>query len=202
MKLLQTILISSLVLLTSCKKYVKQETTNYQYYDVKEVDLSNIEKLLAVTKEGYLQYGIDVAYINSAGDTILPFGQYAYFGTDTLEYYATVMEHPNDSTYGRQVGINRDGKILFDLVLYDMGPDYFNEGLTRVKRNGKMGFVNKKGEIIIPCQYDFAGYFENGSAEVTFEAREYYDLDDHLNVESDSWFCIDRKGNIQHCKTN
>ncbi len=181
--------------LVSCRNYIERELTNYQYHDIENSDAVLLEPLIAVTNEEYLQYGSNVAFVNIQGDTIMPFGKFAYFGTDTLRYYANVLIHPNDSTYGRTVGVNRNGDILFDLVWFDNGPDYFNEGLTRVERNGKMGYANEKGEVVIPCQYAYARWFENGVAEVTFEAKEFRDLDEHLRVESDSWFEIDKHGN-------
>ena len=49
-----------------------------------------------------------VAFVNENNDTIIPFGKYAYFGTDTLGFYANVIEHTSDSTYGRQITIDRD----------------------------------------------------------------------------------------------
>lgn len=177
----------------ACKSYVHEEPTSFVYHD-QEIDPVNNDPLLAITDEDYLEYGVNVAYVNQQGDTLIPFGDFAYFGTDTLHYFANVILHSNDSTFGRIVGINRSGNILFDAVLFDNGPDYFNDGLIRVSRNRKMGYANYKGEIIIPCQYAYVGWFKNGTAEVTMEAREYYDLDDHLRIESDSWFMIDKSG--------
>lgn len=179
----------------SCRNYIEQDQTNYQYHDINTTDTSVIEPLIAVTNEEFLQYGAKVAYVNIAGDTVIPFGSYSYFGTDTMRYYAQVQMHPNDSTYGRTVGIDRGCRVLFDLVWFENGPDYFHEGLTRVLRNGKMGFANEKGEIVIPCQYAYARWFQNGSAQVTFEAKQYIDVDEHLRVESNSWFVIDKQGN-------
>lgn len=179
----------------SCRNYIEQEQTNYQYHNIENSDKTELEPLIAVTNEEYLQYGSDVAFVNIQGDTIVPFGNFAFFGTDTLNYYANVLLYANDSTYGRPVGIDRTGNILFDLVNYDNGPDYFNEGLTRVQRNGKMGFANKRGEIVIKCQYAFARWFYDGVAQVTFEAKQYRDVDEHLRVESDTWFEVDKQGN-------
>lgn len=179
----------------SCRNYIEREQTNFEYHNIENSDATELQPLIAVTNEKYLQYGSDVAYMNIQRDTIVPFGKFAYFGTDTLNYYANVLVHPNDSTYGRGVGIDRHGNILFDLVYFDNGPDYFNEGLTRVLRNRKMGYANEKGEVVIPCQYAFAKWFQNGVAEVTFEAKQYRDVDEHLRVESDSWFEIDKQGN-------
>ncbi|MDW3195007.1 MAG: WG repeat-containing protein [Cytophagales bacterium] len=183
------------LVLFSCRNYIEQEQTNYEYHNIKISDTVELEPLIAVTNEEYLQYGSNVAFVNIQGDTIIPFGNFAYFGTDTLNFFANVLLHPNDSTYGRWVGIDRNENILFDLVSFDNGPDYFNEGLTRVLRNGKMGYANEKGEVVIPCQYAFAKWFQNGVAEVTFEAKQYRDVDEHLRVESDSWFEIDKQGN-------
>jgi len=188
------ILIFGLTVVFSCRKYVNKETTNYQYFDRPISDTISTEKLKAVTDKEYLQYGVSVAFVNENSDTIMPFGKYVYYGTDTLEFYANVIEHPNDSTYGRQIAIDRNQNILFDIVMFDNGHEPFNEGLTRVLRNGKMGYANKFGQIVIPCEYDYAKWFENGKAEVTYNAKEYFDLDEHRRVESDEWFIIDKKG--------
>lgn len=189
-----TLLIFAVIVIFSCKKYIDKEITNYQYFDRQISDTISTEKLKAVTNEENLQYGVRVAFVNDNNDTVIPFGKYAYYGTDTLEFYANVIEHPNDSTYGRQVAIDRNQNILFDIVMVDNGPKPFNEGLTRVLRNGKMGYANKYGQIVIPCEYDFAKWFENGKTEVTYDAKEYLDLDKHRKVESDEWFIIDKKG--------
>ncbi|MTE26417.1 WG repeat-containing protein [Winogradskyella ouciana] len=189
-----TILIFTLSIAFSCKKYIEKETTDYKYFDQAIPDTVSTDKLEAVTDEEYLEYGVRVAYVNENNDTIIPFGKYAFYGTDTLEFYANVIEHPNDSTYGRQIAIDRNQNILFDIVMFDNGPEPFNDGLTRVLRNGKMGYANKFGQIVIPCKYDYAKWFENGKAEVTFNAKEFLDLDEHRRVESDEWFEIDKKG--------
>ena len=182
-------------MLFACKQYIETEKTDYKYYDLAETDTVGKFVLTAVTDEEYLQYGVNIAFVNEKGDTIIPFGKYAYFGSDTLEFFANVIEHPNDSTWGRYIGIDRNQNILFDLVIFDNGPDYFNEGLTRILRNGKMGYANKYGQVVIPCEYDFAKCFEDGKAEVTYNVREYIDIEEHRRVESNEWFYIDKKGN-------
>ncbi|WP_375579301.1 WG repeat-containing protein [Marivirga tractuosa] len=189
------VLVFSLLSILSCREYIENETTNYQYFDKPLSDTTSTEALIAITDEDYLQYGVRVAFVNEKNDTIITFGKYAYFGTDTLMHYANVIEHPNDSTYGRQIAIDRNQNILYDIVMFDNGPDYFNDGLVRVLRNGKMGYANKYGQVVIPCEYDYAKWFEDGRAEVTYNAKEYLDLDEHRRVESDEWFEIDKKGN-------
>ncbi|XWN38550.1 MAG: WG repeat-containing protein [Balneola sp.] len=189
------ILASSLSCIFSCGQKSQSETTDYVYYDKTKSDTTNVEILIAVTDEEFLQFGSRVAYLNTKGDTIIPFDKYAYLGTDTLTHYANVIEFLKDSSYGRWITIDRNQNTLYDIVSFDNGPDYFHEGLLRVKRNGKMGFADKYGQIAIPCKYDFAWWFKDGKAKVTFDAREINDkYDDHTRIESDEWFYIDKNG--------
>jgi hypothetical protein len=149
--------------------------------------------LFAVTDEEFMQWGGRVAYIDNSGDTVIPLGKYLYYGTDTLIYYADVFVGANRTSVGRKVGITRDQKILFDLVMYDNGPDVFLDGLVRVLRNGTMGYANKYGQVVIPCVYDYGGQFNNGLTRFTFKATRYLD-GDHTMIKSDEWFVIDKKG--------
>lgn len=64
----------------------------------------------------------------------------------------------------------------------------FNEGLAPVKKNGKWGYINEAGELLIACRYDYAYSFENGLAVViTAEEKSttssatkfYYGFVDH-----------------------
>ena len=42
----------------------------------------------------------------------------------------------------------------------------FSEGLAGVEQNEKWGFINTKGEVVIPCIYDEATWFSEGLAKV------------------------------------
>ena len=59
-------------------------------------------------------------------------------------------------------------------------PDYigfsFCEGLVNVKdENGKWGFIDKTGKLVIPCKWKWAYDFKNGRAKVKDERdREIY----------------------------
>ncbi|UII19162.1 WG repeat-containing protein [Fulvivirga ligni] len=183
-----------ILLFAACKSAPENKAEEKGQYSETSSTIQKGDTLFAVSRTEFLEYGENIAFINQEGDTIIPFGSYAYFGTDTLVYYANVLEHPNDSTFGKPVGINAEGQVLFDLYLFDNGPDYFSEGLVRVQQNGKIGYANQLGEIVIPCKYAYAGPFEGGQASVTYEGQEYKDGDDHTRVESDSWFKIDKTG--------
>jgi hypothetical protein len=158
-----------------------------------EVQSNNNSQLLyAVCKEEYLQYGVDIAYLNQQGDTIIPFGKYKFLGSDTLRYYADVMHFENGKW--RWVAIDQQQRILFDLFSFDNGPDDFNNGLRRIKRNGLFGFANKKGQIVIPCQYTFAYYFNEGIAKVTKSPVKFIKSGEYTSVKSKNWIYINTKG--------
>lgn len=53
----------------------------------------------------------------------------------------------------------------------------FNEGYACVKRNNKWGYINTKGEEVIPCKYGFANSFSEGLAGIVhagFWSLDYY----------------------------
>lgn len=48
----------------------------------------------------------------------------------------------------------------------------FSEGLAAVKKNDKFGFINTQGELVIPCQYQYAGSFKEGLACVVKDEED------------------------------
>ena len=40
------------------------------------------------------------------------------------------------------------------------------EGLVRVRRNGRYGFIDKRGKVVIPCKYRVVDLFSEGLAAV------------------------------------
>lgn len=58
------------------------------------------------------------------------------------------------------------GKILAVPFLFDNGPDYWQEGFSRiVDTSGKMGFIDEHGTIVVPPSYDFVYPFCHGIAK-------------------------------------
>lgn len=55
--------------------------------------------------------------------------------------------------------MDRKGNLKFESVFFDNGWDYYEQGLARFLKNGKVGFHDKKGNIIIKPEYDFAKPF-------------------------------------------
>lgn len=50
--------------------------------------------------------------------------------------------------------INPLGERLFTSYTFDNGPDYVRSGLSRFEKNGKIGFVNEKGQVMVEAKYD------------------------------------------------
>lgn len=144
------------------------------------------------TKEGRFEYGSSCGYVNKKGDTIIPIGTFNMCFTDTFATFAYVFDK---KLFGEGiVAINRNKEIIFDAYLFDNGPDYISDGLFRIKRNGKIGFANELGEVIIEAKYECAYPFENGMAKVSYDCETINDDMDHSTWKSSNWFYIDKNG--------
>ena len=52
--------------------------------------------------------------------------------------------------------------------------DCLSEGIAWVRKDGKYGFVDKTGKVVIPLIYDDAYHFYNGEAEVSVDDERFY----------------------------
>lgn len=129
-------------------------------------------------------------YVNSKGEIIIPYGKYSRCFTDTIKYFGIVADNEKGL-----IGIDKKGKFLFEVFKYDNGPDYISEGMFRFLKDGKIGYANEKGEIVIEAKYNCAWPFDNGKAKVSLECFDVK-MEEHTIWESDAWFYIDKKGNV------
>ena len=150
---------------------------------------TNNNYLIRVCQDSICELGTPSGYINYKGDTIIRMGQYHYCYTDTIKYFGIVLD-----TSGQCLAINNLGQFLYNIKWYDNGPDYVSEGLFRIQIDGKTGYANTKGEIIIVAKYECTTPFEKGRAKVTYNC-DLIDDREHKVMNSESWFYIDTKGN-------
>jgi hypothetical protein len=129
-----------------------------------------------------------IGFVNAKGDTIIPMGKYNYAYTDTIIDFGIVL-HPQQGW----IGINAQDQKLFQIFQYDNGPDYVEEGLFRIVAEGKIGYANTKGEIVIAPQFKCAYPFEGGKAKVSLNCQEENMGDVNLWTGND-WFFINAKG--------
>jgi len=79
--------------------------------------------------------------------------------------------------------IDKTGKLITE-QLFEWSGWSFSEGLLDVKLNGKWGFINREGKMVIPAKYKDAEGFSEGLAAVNF------------NEEKSQWGFIDKSGNV------
>lgn len=95
---------------------------------------------------------------------------------------------------GKWVITNSKKKTLYEVFLYDNGPDYPAEGLIRVVKNGKIGYANAKTyALVITPQFDCAFPFENGKAKVSNNCKTIKE-GEHNVWTSETWQYVDKKG--------
>lgn len=120
-------------------------------------------------------------------------------GTETFsEGKCLVTTKLNDSTLSRYF-IGLDGKKILDVSAYD-AVHGFTEGRAAVMKNGKLGFIDTLGKLVIPCKYaiNFRWFrqdhkrrlfrFINGLTAVMISPRK-------------GWTLIDIQGKVRLAKT-
>jgi hypothetical protein len=82
----------------------------------------------------------------------------------------------------------------------DNGPDYFEDGLARARVGGKIGYIDRKLNLVIPATYDGAYPFRDGVAVVCTACTIEYDRT--VTEGERSWYAggqwgrIDRRGRV------
>ena len=128
-------------------------------------------------------------FINTDGDTIVPC-RYDMAFTDTIRTIGFAAEN------GQIWCLDNRGNVLFETFNFDNGPDWPSEGLFRfIGKDGRIGFADTLGKIIIPAAYRFAYPFKGGKAKVTYEGQLQRDsTSEHTTWVSPHWMMIDRNG--------
>lgn len=156
-------------------------------------DLPLPDTLFRIQQEATYDYGVPCGYVNQRGDTIVPMGKYVVCMTDTAVHFATVIDQTGSGP--KAIGLDQQGHRLFEIFWYDNGPDYVSEGLFRILEDGKIGYADESGRVVIDPQFACASPFSDGQAKVTFDCELGGDpSDEHRPMVSDNWFIIDRKG--------
>ena len=69
--------------------------------------------------------------------------------------------------------VDSEGRFLFKKQFEEVSK--FTEGLACVEQNGKIGFINTQGEVVVPCIYDWTvGWFSEGLASVEQNGKRGY----------------------------
>lgn len=128
-------------------------------------------------------------YTDSTGREVIPC-IYPFAYTDTLKTIAFVIDTTNEL-----IAINSEGKKLFNVYLFDNGPDYLSDGLFRIVHDNKVGYANMDGEIIIEPQFFAASPFTNSLAKVSY-VGETQKTGEHIMTVNGKWGIINKKGEL------
>ncbi len=102
-----------------------------------------------------------------------PFSEGLSFIYDTLMVYAPdTVRISMYSEIENNFIIDTNGTIL-GKYNYGQHSDFY-DGLAAVLYNKNVGFINKKGKVVVPIQYDFATSFKNGTAAVSFRGSYFF----------------------------
>ena len=79
---------------------------------------------------------------------------------------------------------------------YEFRPGLFHEGLAPIYKDYKMGYIDKKGKIVIPFQYGYGHPFSEGLAAVMFQDKSWGYIDHEGNEVFQQRY--DRVGDFKH----
>lgn len=141
----------------------------------------------------YVEFNDNVyVFKDFSGNTLASYEDYDYLGDHIFEISSGKIIDTHDvksvpeakNAFNINVDydfmfIDNTGKVVLDLSDYD-SVQSFSEGLAVVEKSGKYGYIDKKGNIVIPIQYKSASDFSDGEA--------YVDI-------GDTSYSIDLKGN-------
>jgi hypothetical protein len=113
---------------------------------------------------------------------------------------ASVMLFNRTDTRKYQWYYVRRGVIPVPVESMDNGPDYFEDGLARSRVGGKVGYIDRKLNLVIPATYDGAYPFKDGVAVVCTACTIAYDRTvtegERSWYEGGQWGRIDRRGHV------
>ena len=166
------IIITTLLLFISMNIYAQDDKLYIYYYP-------NFEDVDAT-----------LGYVDSSGKVVISAGKYPYIFTDVFEKIAFVLLKDKKGVYA----IDRNEKILFQVCSYEIGPDIVSNGLFRIIENGKIGFANMNGEIVIKPRFQFVYPFQENGFAIFCENGTWSMLDKYIPVIKGKWGVINRQG--------
>lgn len=100
-------------------------------------------------------------YINTSGEVVIP------FQWDGASWFDSENGTASVSLDGEWYRIDSDGNIVDVDISYP-----YVDGLAITEIDGRYGYVNEEGEIVIPCEFDYATSFSDGYALVERDEDE------------------------------
>lgn len=131
-------------------------------------------------------------YVNEKNEVIIPIGKYPRLYSPIFDNIAFVSIKGKTGIYA----INRSEKVLFEVYYLDNGPDIVSEGLFRIIKNGKIGFADMTGEVVIEPKFHFAFPFQKDGTAVFNEGGTLVRDGDYTRYQGGQWGVINKDGQI------
>ena len=124
---------------------------------------------LGSLSEGLALYHQDwkFGYVDKTGRTVIP-ARYLEAHNFSQGLALVRLPHADSEKLGAQFAfINRQGKVVIPQAITEDDPaPQFSEGLAPVMVNGKFGFADQTGKLVIPASFSEARNFAEGLAPV------------------------------------
>lgn len=138
-------LVAALALLLSAKTVLSQ-SNRHSRCAVEDIDTPTVPKCVIQSRDGALfipkHYWMHPSF-NQFG--LAPF---------TIE------------SFGR-VYVDRTGRVVIrDVAFMDNAPDEFHHGLVRIERDGKWGYADPSGRIVVPVKYSCALNYKDQYSDI------------------------------------
>lgn len=175
-------IISLAIILIVCLETSAQKKQEELYYFMTKDSLVGVKKgsaeaLIKPRRLGYYWYLIDELKKPIKENLI-------YLDADMTDIY---------EPHSCGVIYNRKGELLFAPFMFENGPEGYVEGLQRIVKNGKVGFANRNGDIVIQPKYDYAGMFNYGIAPYCNDCVWKYE-GEHGYPSGGTWGYINNAG--------
>lgn len=102
-------------------------------------------------------------------------------------------------SFGR-VYVNRGGRIVIrDVAMMDNVPDAFHHGLVRIERDGKWGYADASGRIVVPITYSCALNYKAQDRDIgplLCVGCSAVQEGEHQACSGGKWYRTDSKGKL------
>ncbi len=194
------------------KVYPKYDSGGILISDFKQDYIQVLKGMIIVGEKLYDLNGVEITGLREADSSSWEvvndavFGKYAneFWSFQTLDYFNHVEQ--NTPVLLRKTDWAYKDKKDQSYRFYSPGNEslnrqsfteatHFSEGLAAVAIDKKHGYINSKGEIVIPCIYRYALPFSDGVANVMLGNKWYY-------IDSTGSFINDLKYRSAYSFTN
>lgn len=117
-------------------------------------------------------------FINKKGNVVIPI---RYFNAGNYHEGLVYVIRAEDWNIEVLDKTNKNAFTFdFDHIIISRGGEcnlYFSEGLSCVEKNGKYGYIDKTGKVVVPFLFSEGGHFSEGLARVGNDEKKYGFID-------------------------